>query len=417
MNYKNIFEINNNIEHHFHDDIIHLLNKNYDINSNIKIKFIKTISISFIIGFSMNLKYINIIHNNTTININKISNLNLNILINDTIQIIPDNTNCYYEIYIKINNTKTTNNLHLVKNTILNKTKNNNWFYGIKKIIIITTKFIKSIGEYFKIFFKQKNILCEIKYELKISDCINTYNAHNTLFIILYNNLSNYLLPNKFIFYQIEQTESIFLTDKKYLHRLKYMCMKAEYVWQFTSITSQIYDDYCKTKLKWMPIPYKYVNFNDEINWNELKYDILFYGHKNARRYKILNELNKHFNIKICYGIYGDKKNDYIKKSKIILNLHYYDNAGLETCRFNEILNYNKIIISENSLLDTLNNDLYNDIIITTNCIKDDLTNINDMINILKIYLNENTYFEKINKNKILVKNLEKKIESILFEN
>ncbi len=186
--------------------------------------------------------------------------------------------------------------------------------------------------------------------------------------------------------------------------------MKAEKVWEFTSVTRHIYEKYCKNRLIWVPMPFVFEPIENQIEWEQLKYDIFFFGTKNSRRDKILNELKKHFNVKIGYGIFDEKKINYIIKSKIILNLHFYKEAGLETCRFNEILNFNKIIISENSLLDTLNNELYDNIIVTTDLVNDNLTNINGLIEKIKYFLNFNNYMKKIDQNKILIKNLENKI-------
>ena len=39
------------------------------------------------------------------------------------------------------------------------------------------------------------------------------------------------------------------------------------------------------------------------------------------------------------------EKIDLIKKCKLVLNLHYYENACLETCRINEILEFFRIDI------------------------------------------------------------------------
>ena len=56
------------------------------------------------------------------------------------------------------------------------------------------------------------------------------------------------------------------------------------------------------------------------------------------------------------YGVtvasaWGDKLwNDYIFKSKIVINLHYYDSCLQEQVRIFELLINNKVVISEKSL-------------------------------------------------------------------
>ena len=84
----------------------------------------------------------------------------------------------------------------------------------------------------------------------------------------------------------------------------------------------------------------------------EKSIDLLFYGTINYRRYIILETLKQLFpdlTIEIYDKLFGQEVKEKIKKSKIILNLHYYENSVLETARIFEALNYNVHIISENN--------------------------------------------------------------------
>ncbi len=76
------------------------------------------------------------------------------------------------------------------------------------------------------------------------------------------------------------------------------------------------------------------------------EYDVLFFGALNPRRERIINTLKElNINIKIInYDKWGDDLINEIKKAKIVLNIHYYDNAILETPRISEVLPYAKII-------------------------------------------------------------------------
>lgn len=451
MEYKNIFQINKNTKCVGDNNILHLSNSNFNIKANIKINFLKSVYVDMVIGFSMNLDYIEIKLNKNIVIVDKIMGIKLFVKSGDKIEIQPSKSNTYYEVYLNIvdikslsifskskinmithdkihdithdktHNDFTTSNetqLDFYFNINSNKFKKNNVFDGIKKIIIITTKFIQSIGDYFKIIFEKRGIRCKIKYSLDIPDCLKTYDMTDTLFIIMFNNSTHFLLPNKFIFYQIEQLGSVFLTDKNFISRLKYSCLKSQQVWEYTNLTSHIYSKYCENKLKYVSMPFvldKELGFND-LEWNNLKYDIFFYGNKNERREKILKELNKYFKIKIGWGVYGEKKIEYIMKSKIILNLHYYEEAGLETCRFNEILNYNKLIISENSLLDISNTKLYDNIVVMVDNIDDKLSNMDKLIEYIRHFLIYENYLKKINENKTLIEKLEKKIIDKIIE-
>jgi hypothetical protein len=455
-----IFQKNKNIKIRVSSDIIKI---NYFSNNDeenfpeLNINF--DCFIKLIIGFSINMDYINIKTKNRIFYIDKTTIIDLNLDKDDIITLLPEK-NKPYEIYIKLENIslntislesfaynnlesesefksecesisesisefKSESKCETISESISefkSESKSESILqysdYYIKKpnkftkIIIILTKIIKSIGEYFKIFFNRNGIECEIIYKISILECLNSIYNKDIIYLILFNNETHNLLPNRYIFYQIEQIGSIFLTDKKFLKRLKYMCKKAEQVWEYSNISTNIYKKYCLNTIKLVPLPFIYDKLEQQniVDFDSLEYDIFFYGHKNERRDKILLELKKHFKIKIGYGYYAEKKVKYILKSKIIINLHFYKEAGLETCRINEILNFNKIIISENSPLDKYNIELYNDIIVLVDIIEDDLSNIKLLINKVKYYLNKHNYLEKIKVNILKIQNLEKQI-------
>ena len=79
--------------------------------------------------------------------------------------------------------------------------------------------------------------------------------------------------------------------------------------------------------------------------------DVLFFGDNSVeRRRKILDSLSEDFNIKVVCGTYGEDMLDIIRNSKIVLNLHYYEGALLETTRIYEVLSQNSsLVISERS--------------------------------------------------------------------
>ena len=85
-------------------------------------------------------------------------------------------------------------------------------------------------------------------------------------------------------------------------------------------------------------------------NYNEKDIDILFFGSINKRREKILNSLKRKYKLAI-YKKYSNNSNtelcNLIERSKIVLNIMYYDN--------NIIFDYyrNSFILSTRTLLIT----------------------------------------------------------------
>jgi hypothetical protein len=394
-------------------DIISLEYNNIDFvetDNKITIKLIEKGIYDIIIGFSMNLKSINIQHYKDLLSIERISKIRLDSNLNDLFHISLDKPNEQYEIYIKID--YFSENINLDK-TILNTSEN---MITNKKIKILLTKFIISIGEYFKLLFEKREIKCEIITSLSIEECLSSVYNDNITYIILYNSEKHNLLPRNFIFYQIEQPESVFLTRENYLKRMVLMGKKSIKFWEYSKIASEIYYKYLKNKIQWVPMPF--VSTTTQQKWIKTfdicDYDIFFYGNKNFRRENILNELSRYFKVKMGWGYYGDKKLEFIGNSKIIINLHYYPNAGLETCRINEILNFSKIIISEKSETDKENMELYKDVIIFVENIKDDLTNIKELLKKIKYFLDKENYLKKMNQNKKNIIELENKIDNLI---
>ena len=109
---------------------------------------------------------------------------------------------------------------------------------------------------------------------------------------------------------------------------------------------------------------------------------------------------NLDYNIVIVSDVFNDELVKLIKKSKIIINLHYYNNAILELFRIHDLLSYNCKISSEN----TSNNEeielikKYNKVISFFPVINDDLSNINEMYESINKNLKNNINYVERNK-------------------
>lgn len=86
-----------------------------------------------------------------------------------------------------------------------------------------------------------------------------------------------------------------------------------------------------------------------KINEQEKEYDVLFYGMLTERRKHLLNMLiNDNINVKIIDNLYGDDLNEYIAKSKCLINIHKYEKCLQEQARLIRCVN-NITIFSEKS--------------------------------------------------------------------
>ena len=92
-------------------------------------------------------------------------------------------------------------------------------------------------------------------------------------------------------------------------------------------------------------------------------YDVGFYGECDIeRRIVFINAIKENYKVNLIYNCYKENLIHELKKCKIIINIHYYENAILETTRIYESLSLNKLLISESSV-DIENHKNLNDIV------------------------------------------------------
>jgi len=225
------------------------------------------------------------------------------------------------------------------------------------KVFIFSTKFghyISLVVQY--LLFKNLS-LSEIIYDINP----NLPNLH----IILFPQKVK-VFPKNYIVYQLEQKNISKWVDKKFELSILYS-MKT---WDYSQSNIEKFPEILQKKMMYFPIPLIPINFLDyRINLNDNpENNILFYGSMNDIREKKLNYLQKKlypkYNIKIT-NKFGRELINEILNSKIILNIHFYENAILETCRLNEALSCEKLVISEKpDMIDIQNYNIYKDLII-----------------------------------------------------
>jgi hypothetical protein len=259
-----------------------------------------------------------------------------------------------------------------------------------KNIIIICTHVIKTIA--INLIIKLKKIGYDntsYKYNLTSEECYDVNN--NDLYIILYYNEYWDFIPNRYIIYQIEQS------THRHINRIVNRMQNALCIWDFSVKNYMFYKNNIKFS-NFFYNPFPFCIDDTKIN-KEPEYDILFYGAENKRRNIILQKLEKKYKVLKCFGIFNEELHDAISKSKIIVNLHYYDDCSLETCRINEVLQYNKLVVSEKaSENDNFNMEMYGNVVIYFDEINKNFDNMEQMFNVFDKYLNDETGDENYNK-------------------
>lgn len=257
--------------------------------------------------------------------------------------------------------------------------------------VIVTTKPIESIAKNLKMLLHKNNIVYRIQYTLSNKD-INNQPGH-IMYIMVTNPRADLKLPKKYIYYQVEQSNSnVLQSNTTNLNN-------SEIVWDYSIKNYENYKSRDNLKsIFYMPMPFFFEDTTNIIYDDYDSYDIYFYGSEIERRRNILNQMQKKYsNLKIGYGISGKERDNCIKSSKIVINLHYYETAALETARFNEVLQYNKLVISETSLHenDYYNRNIYKEFVEFVDVVEQD---IGGLCRLIDMYLNnDELYHKKIN--------------------
>ena len=76
--------------------------------------------------------------------------------------------------------------------------------------------------------------------------------------------------------------------------------------------------------------------------------DVLFYGSVNERRARALQALQASgLRVHAAYGVYGADRDALVSRSKVVLNVHYYDTSIFELVRVSYLLANRKAVVAE----------------------------------------------------------------------
>ncbi len=199
--------------------------------------------------------------------------------------------------------------------------------------------------------FDEVVLLLKYAFESLGIDCDLSKNIfdENKINIVVGSNLLKYSDSLKNFIYIPFQLEQISKNSPWFNENFIKIMQNAYEVWDYSIENVNTLQKF-SVKAKYLPLGYnerleriKHLKINDK------NIDILFYGSVNERRKKVLDELNN-FNVKILFGVYGAERDAYIAKSKILINIHYYETKIFESVRISYLLNNRCFIISEESI-------------------------------------------------------------------
>lgn len=155
--------------------------------------------------------------------------------------------------------------------------------------------------------------------------------------------------PPLYIAFQMEQTiNPRWLTDD-YINILH----NAYAVFDYSMVNIEYFsnDPLLAGKLYYMPIDVCAERIKNNNPCEEKEYDVLFYGAPFIdRRQAFLKPIGEKYNLKVICTMFGEELYKEMRKAKIVINAHYYENALLETTRLYETLSASDcLIVSEAS--------------------------------------------------------------------
>ena len=178
--------------------------------------------------------------------------------------------------------------------------------------------------------------------------------AHD-LYIVVAPQMFQVLPPReRTIVYQVEQVRASPWVDTDYLERIRTCLAVLDY--STDNINALIERGLLLKQLFYVPI--QPIVRADKKKTRDV--DVLFYGATggSARRDAYLKALSKQVNVRIENKLFGDEIAALLDRTKVVVNIHYYDNAVLETTRLSEALSHGAHVVSEEAVNQADHDDL-----------------------------------------------------------
>lgn len=152
-------------------------------------------------------------------------------------------------------------------------------------------------------------------------------------------------LPGIYVAYQMEQSVSSRWFTPEYIQTLENSYAVFDY--SLRNIEFLQTQGLSYKQLYYLPVGYR---APETVPERDEQVDVLFYGDvNNERRQAYINALQNEFSVKIVNNSFGEPLYAEMAKVKVIVNIHFYEGALLETTRLYECLSQQQIVVSEDA--------------------------------------------------------------------
>jgi hypothetical protein len=151
----------------------------------------------------------------------------------------------------------------------------------------------------------------------------------------------SYTIPENSILFNFEQ-----LSSNSHLVNDDLMSFyKKHEVWDYSLSNINVLNS---LNIKSKHVPIGYVKELEDIKPVSKDIDVFFFGSINQRRSDILKAIyDAGINVVAKFNIFGEQRNEFIARSKIIINPHYYESKIFEVVRVSYLLANKCCVISE----------------------------------------------------------------------
>lgn len=209
-------------------------------------------------------------------------------------------------------------------------------------IDILSTKHTLYIAELIKISLVKVG-----KKNVRILNPNTTTFSENLHFVICPQMFTK--LPGLYIAFQMEQSVSSRWFTKAYFTTLE----NAYAIMDYSQENIRFLQEQSKLSYKqifWTPIS-NIRSLNRQLEKGiKPSYDVIFYGDvNNPRRQAFIKQIKRQFSVLILSEVFGEVLYQKLQQGRVVVNIHYYENALLETTRIYECLSLGLNVISEAS--------------------------------------------------------------------
>jgi hypothetical protein len=152
-------------------------------------------------------------------------------------------------------------------------------------------------------------------------------------------------LPADSILYNLEQVDPGWATLRPQLLEL----LRRYEVWDYSARNAAALGTLGVRVSRIVPIGYaKELTRIVRAQGQEPDIDVLFFGSVNPRRQAVLERMRAlGLRVRELFGVYGKARDDFIARSKLVVNIHYYGAKVLEMVRLSYLLANRCVVLSE----------------------------------------------------------------------